>query len=85
MGSANDVGVPGHDGAGDPILFAVNSGGSCDRRPKSGGAGLLDEILRPGRSIFIFMPILLGSSRFSRVNCPSFVLNVYMCTDLSED
>jgi hypothetical protein len=31
------------------------------------------------------IPTLLGSSRFSRVNCPSFVLSVYMCTYLSED
>ena len=87
IGSANDVGVPGHEGAGDPILLAINSAGNCDLSPKSGGAGLFDDIFRPGKSILEFMPILFGwsPSLFSRVNCPSFVLRVYMCTDRSED
>ena len=54
----------------------------------SGGAGLLDEIRLPGRSILRFMPTL-GSldsiSRLSRVNCPSLVLSAYMCTERSDD
>lgn len=85
IGRAIDVGVPGHEGTGDPIAFPEGSYGSCGRRPRSGGAGLLEEMRRPGRSILRFVPTLFGSSRLSRVKCPSFVLSVYMCTDRSED
>lgn len=70
-----EVGVPGHDGAGEPIVF-VFSDGNCDRKPSSGGAGLFEEILLPGKSIFKLCPIFLGSSRLSRLNCPSLVLRV---------
>jgi len=85
IGNATDVGVPGHEGAGEPTALPNDSVESCGRKPGSGGAGLLEEIRRPGKSIFKFTPTLLGSSRLSRVNCPSFVLRVYMCTDRSED
>lgn len=76
IGKAEDVGVPGHEGVGDPITVEDCSVGSWVRKPRSGGAGLLEEILRPGKSIFIFRPILFGSSLLSSVKCPSFVLSV---------
>jgi hypothetical protein len=77
MGNASEVGVPGHDGTGDPIALPEISVGSWDRKPISGGAGLFEDIRRPGRSIFRFIPIFLGSSSLlSNVNCPSFVFNV---------
>jgi hypothetical protein len=77
IGRARDVGVPGQDGTGDPMALLVDSLEACDRRPMSGGAGLFEEILRPGRSIFKFVPIFLGSSSLlSNVNVPSFVFSV---------
>ena len=77
IGRAKDVGVPGHDGTGDPMAFPDGSVESCDRKFISGGAGLFEEILRPGKSIFKFVPILFGSSsRLSSVNVPSFVFKV---------
>jgi hypothetical protein len=76
IGNAEEVGVPGHEGVGDPIAVPSCSVCSCGRKPVSGGAGLLEEIRRPGRSIFIFMPILFGSSLLSSVKSPSFVLRV---------
>lgn len=77
MGRAIEVGVPGHDGAGDPITSFKDSCCICDRNPMSGGAGLFEEIRRPGRSIFILLPIFLGaSSRLSKANWPSLVLSV---------
>jgi hypothetical protein len=75
IGIAIDVGVPGHEGTGEPIVFGV-SGGNWERNPISGGAGLFEDILLPGKSIFMLCPILFGSSRLSRLNCPSLVLNV---------
>jgi hypothetical protein len=66
IGSAKEVGVPGHDGAGDPMALDESSR-SCARRPMSGGAGLLEEIRRPGKSIFKLWPIFLSSSRLSSV------------------
>lgn len=75
IGNAMEVGVPGHDGPGEPIVFGV-SGGNCERNPSSGGAGLLEEIRLPGKSIFKLCPIFFGSSLLSRLNCPSFVLRV---------
>jgi hypothetical protein len=55
----------------------VDSLEACDRRPKSGGAGLFEEIRRPGKSIFRFIPILFGSSsRLSKVKVPSLVFRV---------
>ena len=50
MGSEAEVGVPGADGTGDPIDVDESSTESCALWPKSGGAGLLDEIRRGGRS-----------------------------------
>jgi hypothetical protein len=61
IGNANDVGVPGQDGTGEPI-FVFDSVDICERNPKSGGAGLFEEILRPGRSIFMLFPIFFGIS-----------------------
>lgn len=55
MGSASDVGVPGIDGAGDPGANDEASAARWPRRLESGGAGLLDDILLPGRSIFVIL------------------------------
>jgi hypothetical protein len=76
IGKADEVGVPGHDGVGDPIAVPSCSVCSCGRKPGSGGAGLLEDIRRPGKSIFIFVPIFFGSSLLSSVKCPSLVLRV---------
>jgi hypothetical protein len=42
MGSAIDVGVPGADGAGEPIttLGTASMAAKAERYPSSGGAGL---------------------------------------------
>lgn len=53
IGSASDVGVPGIDGAGDPGANEDVSPPATCARIVSGGAGLLDEIRLPGRSIFV--------------------------------
>jgi hypothetical protein len=75
----NEVGVPGADGTGEP-MFPVDSTESCERKPKSGGAGLLEDILRGGRSALEWLAILgvLSSSWLLREYCPSLVFNVYM-------
>lgn len=52
IGSARDVGVPGIDGAGEPGASEGVSAARCPLRLESGGAGLLDDILLDGRSIF---------------------------------
>jgi hypothetical protein len=53
-GSASELGVPGADGIGEPATFAGGSGTKCaDLPPKSGGAGLEDDILRAGKSILV--------------------------------
>lgn len=58
IGNARDVGVPGHDGTGEPIFaLAFESIEIWERKPRSGGAGLLEEMRRPGRSILMFIPI----------------------------
>ena len=67
IGRAKEVGVPGQEGAGDPIVLLDESTDNWERKPISGGAGLFDEILRPGRSIFKLWPTFLGSSRLSSV------------------
>ena len=46
IGRGCDVGVPGAEGIGD----AITSTDSCERKLVSWGAGLLEEIRRPGRS-----------------------------------
>ena len=73
----NEVGVPGAEGTGDPRLTA-DSTESCARKPKSGGAGLLDDIRRGGRSALEWLTILAGlpSSWLFNVYCPSFVFSV---------
>ena len=52
MGNARDCGVPGADGRGEPSASDMTS---CTNEarwlPRSGGAGLLEDIRRPGRSI----------------------------------
>lgn len=53
IGRASEVGVPGMDGAGDPGAKEAASAARWPRAFMSGGAGLLDDILLPGRSIFV--------------------------------
>lgn len=55
IGSARDAGVPGIDGAGEAGAKEADSTLSCGRGLGSGGAGLLVEILRAGRSILIIL------------------------------
>lgn len=57
IGSENDVGVPGIDGAGDAVTADESGARLLLRTGKSGGAGLLEEILlRGGRSILEILP-----------------------------
>ena len=72
IGSARDVGVPGIEGAGDAGARDDGSGPINVRDPESWGAGLLDDILRPGRSILVTLLCWLS------VNWPSLVLRLYM-------
>lgn len=63
MGSAADVGVPGAEGTGDPMDGAgpppaASMTDSWARWPKSGGAGLLDEMRRGGRSALMWLASL---------------------------
>lgn len=51
IGRAREVGVPGIDGAGDPGARDEESRPDNDLEWASGGAGLLDDIRLPGRSI----------------------------------
>lgn len=51
VGNANDCGVPGIEGTGEPI--ASESATNAARPPKSGGAGLFEDTRRAGRSIFV--------------------------------
>ena len=55
IGSANEVGVPGIEGVGAGEAGATDdaSGKVLDLRPRSGGAGLLADILLAGMSIFV--------------------------------
>lgn len=63
IGRASDWGVPGADGAGEPAR--ADACATKDARPpKSGGAGLLEDMRRAGRSILV--TLLCGSS----VNSP---------------
>lgn len=55
MGSARDAGVPGIEGAGEAGAKDAESALSCGRGLGSGGAGLLAEILRAGRSILMIL------------------------------
>lgn len=70
IGSAKLFGVPGADGgAGEPGPSA-ESVTKCARPVKSGGAGLFEDILRAGRSIFATLLCC------ARENWPSFVFRV---------
>lgn len=74
IGRASDCGVPGAEGRGDPTASA-NASATKEARwlptlPKSGGAGLFDDIRRPGRSIFATLLV------WSRENCPFLVFRV---------
>lgn len=51
-GKARDCGVPGIDGTGEPAP-SVDSGAKEARAPKSGGAGLFEDMRRAGRSILV--------------------------------
>jgi len=73
MGSAKEVGVPGAEGTGDPIEGAESRTASEERWPKSGGAGLLEEIRRGGRSALIWLASRGVLSSWLRVYCPSLV------------
>jgi hypothetical protein len=89
IGKATDVGVPGADGIGEPTA-AADSTDSWALNPKSGGAGLLEEIRRGGRSLLLWLATFDGacleaSSWLAKVYWPSFVLREYMCTDRSDD
>ena len=50
IGRASDWGVPGTDGAGEPAV-KVSLLTNEARWPKSGGAGLFEDIRRAGKSI----------------------------------
>ena len=67
IGSGVVRGVPGLDGAGDAI--AMPAALAFDVRwESSGGAGLFDEIRRPGKSILLNLPCV------ESVQVPSFNL-----------
>jgi hypothetical protein len=70
IGSARDWGVPGMEGAGDAAPKADSCATNWAREPKSGGAGLLDDMRRAGRSILVTLLC------WARENCPSLVLSV---------
>jgi hypothetical protein len=57
------------EGTGEPIP-SVESAANEARAPKSGGAGLFEDMRRAGRSILVIL--LCGSS----ANWPSFVFRV---------
>jgi hypothetical protein len=80
MGNGNDDGVPGAEGTGEPTeALGVSTVGACARKPISGGAGLLAEIRRGGKSILAWLAILVVfSSWLLRVYWPSFVLREYI-------
>lgn len=83
IGKAIEVGVPGADGTGDPMAALValtpgiaSSTANWDRCPKSGGAGLLEEMRRGGKSDFMWLAILGGFSvSLLKVYWPSLVLS----------
>lgn len=75
IGNEVDVGVPGADGTGEPIDVAESRTESWARCPKSGGAGLLDEMRRGGRSALTWLASLGALSSVPSVYCPSLVLS----------
>lgn len=64
IGKAVEVGVPGADGTGDPTATpgTASIAARTDRYPISGGAGLLEDIRRGGRSVLAWLAILGGLS-----------------------
>lgn len=71
IGRGTEVGVPGADGTGEPTAMPDASvGARRERCPKSGGAGLLEEIRLAGKSIFAWLA--------RSVYCPSLVFSEYM-------
>jgi hypothetical protein len=70
IGRANELGVPGADGTGDPAPIIAPSDTKWALPEKSGGAGLVEDILRAGRSIFV--TLLCCASE----NCPSLFFRV---------
>lgn len=68
-GKARDCGVPGIEGTGEPTPTPLSEANEA-RAPKSGGAGLFEEMRRAGRSILVIL--LCGSS----ANWPSLVFKV---------
>jgi hypothetical protein len=69
VGNASDCGVPGIEGTGEPIaMFASATNEALP--PKSGGAGLFEEMRRAGRSILV--TLLCCASE----NWPSLFFNV---------
>ena len=55
IGRAREIGVPGTEGAGEPGARLWVSGGKYGLNPRSGGAGLLEDILLPGKSILVIL------------------------------
>ena len=55
IGRAIDVGVPGCEGTGEPMEVLESTTESWARWPKSGGAGLLEDIRRGGRSALAWL------------------------------
>jgi hypothetical protein len=74
IGSVAEVGVPGADGTGEPMDTAASSTDSWPRWPKSGGAGLLEEMRRGGRSALMWLASLGVLSSEPSVYWPSLVL-----------
>lgn len=70
IGKAKERGVPGADGAGEPIALSIEGSLARLRPLKSGGAGLFDDMRRLGISILV---ILLC---WARLNWPSLLLSV---------
>jgi hypothetical protein len=66
IGSAKVVGVPGADGAGEPMVNAESIEG-WDLRDISGGAGLLEDMRREGKSIFTWFATLARVASSSKV------------------
>jgi hypothetical protein len=67
IGRARLWGVPGTEGTGDPTP-CDSASATNEALPKSGGAGELEDIRLPGKSI--------RDTLLCRANCPSFVFNV---------
>lgn len=65
IGRANDVGVPGAEGTGEPVAPAPDTESTpakAERYPASDGAGLLVDIRRGGRSALVWLASLGGLS-----------------------